>query len=96
MKSAIEKRMTMEVYKMLPEGTRAEIIDNCVFDPPSLSFDHQDVIIELGHELKHRLKEVAKVVIAPFDVYLDEVSNAVQPDIVVILDSPATFMACPM
>jgi Uma2 family endonuclease len=80
-------RMQMDAYKALPEGTRVEMIDNMVFEPPAPTFDHQDILLDLAVQLKTGLKNKAKVVVAPFDVYLDEVSNAVQPDIVVILDS---------
>jgi hypothetical protein len=34
-----------------------------------------------------------KVYTAPFDIYLDEVSNAVQPDIIVVLNNYLTQVA---
>ena len=79
-------RTIMEVYKNLPEGTLAELIDNVIYMSPSPVYNHQDVLLEITTKLKERLKKSAKVVIAPFDVYLDDRSNAVQPDIVIILD----------
>jgi Uma2 family endonuclease len=87
MKGSIEKRMDMEAYKTLPEGTRVEMIDNVVYEPPTPVFNHQDLLLEIAIQLRLKLKNHAKVIVAPFDVYLDEVSNAVQPDIVVILNS---------
>lgn len=88
MKPLIETppRTIMEVYKMLPEGTLAEIIDNQIYMSPSPVFDHQDILLEIAIQLRSQLKGLAKIVAAPFDVYLDESSNAVQPDIVVILN----------
>jgi Uma2 family endonuclease len=80
-------RTIMEVYKNLPEGTLAELIDNVIYMSPSPVYNHQDVLLEISTKLKVRLEKSAKVVIAPFDVYLDEKSNAVQPDIVIILDT---------
>lgn len=77
----------MEVYKMLPEGTLAEIIDNQIYMSPSPAFNHQDVLIDIAAQLRSKLKGKAKVAVAPFDVYLDETSNAVQPDVVVIFNS---------
>jgi Uma2 family endonuclease len=88
MKPLIEMppRTMMEVYKTLPEGTLAEIIDNQIYMSPSLAFNHQDVLIEIASRLRQVLKGKGIVTIAPFDVFLDETSNAVQPDIVIILN----------
>ena len=75
----------MEVYKSLPEGTLAEIIDNQLYMSPSLAFNHQDVLIEIASQLRAKLRQSgAKIAVAPFDVSLDETMNAVYPDIVVI------------
>lgn len=77
----------MEVYKSLPEGTRAELIDNVLYMAPSPTESHQSVSMELGSNLHFYVKRnnLGKVYSAPFDVYLDETSNAVQPDIIVVL-----------
>lgn len=81
-------RTIMEVYKSLPEGTLAEVINNQIYMSPSPVFNHQDVLIEVAAQLRIKLKKSGdKIAIAPFDVYLDETGNAVQPDIVVILNS---------
>lgn len=78
----------MEVYKSLPEGTLAEVIDNQIYMSPSPVFNHQDILIEIASQIRAIIKKKGgKIVIAPFDVYLDETRNAVQPDIVVILNS---------
>jgi len=77
----------MEVYKSLPEGTLAEIIDNQIYMSPSPVYNHQEVLIEIASQIRNVLKKSdGRIVIAPFDVYLDETRNAVQPDIVVILN----------
>lgn len=79
----------MEVYKSLPEGTLAELIDNVITMSPSPSSRHQDISIDLATSLhlffKHGVKK-GKVYSAPMDVYLDDSSNAVQPDLIVILE----------
>jgi Uma2 family endonuclease len=78
----------MEVYKMLPEGTLAELIDNIIYMPPSPSSNHQEISIDLASQIHLFCKQnkKGKVYAAPIDVYLDETSNAVQPDIVVVLN----------
>lgn len=81
-------RTIMEVYKMLPEGTLAELIDNVIYMPPAPLFSHQDVSIKLSSQLHFWCEKNKRgtVLCAPFDVYLDETSNAVQPDIIVVLN----------
>jgi Uma2 family endonuclease len=79
----------MEVYQSLPEGTLAELINNVIYMSPSPAYNHQEVLIEIAEQLRRflKLKNSGKLIVVPFDVYLDDTSNAVQPDIVVILNS---------
>lgn len=80
-------RTIMQVYKSLPEGTLAELIDNVLYMSPSPVYKHQKVLFKIATELKYFVEDISRgiVMIAPFDVYLNETSNAVQPDIVVVL-----------
>jgi Uma2 family endonuclease len=82
-------RTLMEVYKMLPEGTLAELIDNVLYMSPSPVTNHQKILQTIFRRLSELIDDHDKghVIIAPFDIYLDEIRNAVQPDIVVILNS---------
>jgi Uma2 family endonuclease len=78
-------RTLMEVYRMLPEGTLAEIIDGNLYMSPAPTLDHQDIIITLGslmfiHVRKNKL---GKIFVSPVDVYLNQ-KNAFQPDLVFI------------
>ena len=77
----------MEVYKNLPEGTLAELIDNVIYMSPTPVTNHQKVLQTIFRRLSEYIDDHARgqVIVAPFDIYLDETSNAVQPDIVVIL-----------
>jgi Uma2 family endonuclease len=77
----------MEVYQMLPEGTLAEIINNQIFMPPSPLLKHQKILNRINNRLYNcfELNGLGEVFTAPLDVYLDETSNAVQPDIIVVL-----------
>jgi Uma2 family endonuclease len=79
-------RTIMEVYKSLPEGTLAELIDNIIYMSPSPVASHQKLLLKIAFQLNQYLEDKGgEVLVAPFDIYLDETSNAVQPDIVVIL-----------
>jgi len=78
----------MEVYKSLPEGTLAELIDDKLYMSPSPVFSHQKTIQEIFRKLCLEVldKQKGEVIISPYDVYLDETNNAVQPDIIVVLN----------
>lgn len=80
-------RTIMEVYKMLPEGTLAELIDGNIYMSPSPLSRHQIVLNKLNVQLYSLLEDgrVGNVYISPLDVYLDEERNAVQPDLIVVL-----------
>jgi Uma2 family endonuclease len=76
----------MEVYKMLPEGTLAELIDGKIYRSPSPVTDHQRIISRLLSKIFIYVEEkgLGDVFVAPFDVYLDEHANAVQPDLIFV------------
>lgn len=80
-------RTMMEVYQSLPEGTLAELIDNQLYMSPSPLYQHQNLLFEISKEISIRLAGKGEVLIAPMDVYLDDSRNAVQPDIIVILNA---------
>lgn len=79
-------RTIMEVFTMLPEGTLAELIDGKIYMSPSPVSDHQRVISRLFNKMYNytESKGLGEMFVAPFDVYLDEHSNAVQPDIIFV------------
>ena len=80
-------RTAMEVFKILPEGTLCEVINGQLFMSPSPFTQHQMIVMELSSALHVSLKSKKRgyVFTAPYDVYLDEYANAVQPDIIVVL-----------
>lgn len=74
-----------EVFTNLPEGTRAQLINNQIILAPAPSDAHRETGIETGAALHRFVKKnrLGKVRIAPYDVYLNR-RNAHQPDIVFI------------
>lgn len=82
-------RTIMEVYKKLPEGTLAELIDNVIYMSPSPISRHQIILNKINVQLYNYLdkNKFGTVYLAPLDVYLDEESNALQPDISVVLNN---------
>ncbi len=81
-------RTIMEVFKMLPEGTLAEVIENTLYMSPTPVTPHQRIVskllIKMGSFVDER--NLGEIFTAPFDVFLDETSNAVQPDILIVLN----------
>ncbi len=76
----------LDVFRLLPEGTRAEVIFNTLYMSPSPVYDHQKLIstlfLEIGTHVKGKL--LGEAILSPFDVYLEEHISAVQPDILFI------------
>jgi Uma2 family endonuclease len=82
-------RTAFEVFQMLPEGTLAEVIENQLFMAPAPTPDHQETSGNLFIEISLFVKKnkLGKVYISPIDLYLDEYSNVVQPDLLFISKS---------
>ena len=83
----------MEVYRMLPEGTRAEIINGTLYMSPAPFLDHQRIIIELSSSLHDFVKEgsLGEVFTSPVDVYLNQ-QNAYQPDIIFVASENSSIL----
>lgn len=79
-------RTIMEAYQALPEGTLAELIHGIIYMSPSPQRKHQRIIGKLFSEMFDYVesRQAGEVYVAPFDVYLDESENAVQPDILFV------------
>lgn len=79
-------RTIMEVFKMLPDGTLAELIDGSIYMSPAPTPKHQRIIGKLFRVLTDFVekKKLGEIFFSPCDVFLDETANAVQPDIIFI------------
>lgn len=91
MNMAIEHppRTAMEVFKILPEGTLAEVIDNQIYMAASPFYKHQQLIKTIVRKLSELIEDkgIGEICLSPLDVFLDEQSNAVQPDIIIVLEA---------
>jgi Uma2 family endonuclease len=87
-------RTIMEVYKLLPEGTQAEVIDGNIFMSPIRTAEHQKIVAALTAYmfLYSRERSLGEVYISLFDVFLDETANAVQPDIIFVTNNNLTIV----
>lgn len=79
-------RTAMEVFKMLPEGTRCELIDEIIYMSPAPTTTHQSFSFTLGGQFFNFINKTKKGVgfTSPIDVYLDNRKNAFQPDLIFI------------
>jgi Uma2 family endonuclease len=87
-------RTIMEVYKMLPEGTLAELINGQLYMSPAPNTNHQRVSGKIEFLLKAYVENncLGEMFHAPYDVYLDEENNAVQPDIIFVSTQNASIV----
>lgn len=72
----------VDVYRLLPEGTPIQVINNQFYMSPSLSFDHFSISKEIFRNLDLYVMQnnLGDVIYAPVDVFLGS-KNAVQPDV---------------
>jgi Uma2 family endonuclease len=79
----------MELYHMLPEGTLAEVINGSLFMSPSPNTRHQRILGKLYLRIAEFVEQndLGEVFFAPYDIYLDETTNVVEPDLVFISKS---------
>jgi Uma2 family endonuclease len=83
----------IQVWNTLPEGIRAEVIDNKLYVLASPTPYHQETLWTLSHELKKIVYDfdLGKVWVAPIDVFLEEGrKNVVVPDIIFIAHNNST------
>jgi len=87
-------RTIMEVFKMLPEGTLAEVIDNTLYMLPTPTGKHQRIsrLLTTQLDLFVTKNKLGEIFYAPFDVFLDESANAIQPDILFIAKQNASIL----
>lgn len=78
----------VDIYRMLPEGTRCEVVFNELSMSPSPSPSHQLLLSDLHAVLYNFLKDAGtgKVIPSPIDVYLEDKNSVVQPDLIVLLN----------
>src|SRR5471030_1830094 len=78
----------VEVYRMLPEGTRCEVIFNELIMSPSPTPLHQLLLSDLHASIYFHLQnsKQGKVISSPIDVYLEDKNSVVQQDLLFILN----------
>jgi Uma2 family endonuclease len=83
MSELLKRPETMvDVYRLLPEGTPIQVIDNEFYMSPAPNFTHFNTVDGIIDALKKAVvtKNSGRVIFAPVDVFLGD-KNAIQPDI---------------
>ncbi|HEY0652625.1 MAG TPA: Uma2 family endonuclease [Chryseosolibacter sp.] len=80
-------RTIMEVFKMLPQGTLAEVIENTLYMSPTPTSQHQRLVHALLTQIDRFVsdEEIGEVFVDQLDAFLDEASMTVQSDLFLIL-----------
>jgi Uma2 family endonuclease len=78
----------VDIYRILPEGTRCEVIFNELIMSPAPSREHQTLLMRLTVLLFQYMDEhsIGNLYAAPFDVYFEGIESVVQPDLFVVLN----------
>jgi len=77
------KRLTIEYYKILPEGSPYQLIEGELVMTPAPNPRHQIILGNIVEKIRHFVKGKGIAIFSPVDVYLDD-ENAFQPDLIFI------------
>jgi Uma2 family endonuclease len=71
----------LELFKILPEGTRCQLIDDHIIVSPSPVWKHQDVVKDILFQIESFLgKNAIGKVLGDVDIYINE-KNVYRPDV---------------
>lgn len=79
-------KTALDVYRLLPEGTLCEVIDNILYMSPAPKYTHQRLVLLLAKKLSNHTDtaNLGEVLISPVDVYFENLTSAVQPDLIYV------------
>ena len=80
-------KTALDIFKLLPEGTLCEVIDNVLYMSPAPKYTHQALVALLARKIGNyfETRNFGEVIISPIDVYFENLQSAVQPDVLVLL-----------
>ncbi|MGB3074110.1 MAG: Uma2 family endonuclease [Chitinophagales bacterium] len=86
-------RKAVDVFKLLPEGTLCEVINNVIYRSPSPSSIHQRILKIIFRQIDQYVedKELGEVFFSAIDVYFDD-ENVFQPDLIFISKENQGFL----
>ncbi|MFN3480770.1 MAG: Uma2 family endonuclease [Thermodesulfovibrionales bacterium] len=78
-----DKRLTIDYYKILPEGAPYQLIEGELVMTPAPNPRHQLISANIFEKIREFTKQLGMTLYSPIDVYLGR-ENAYQPDIIFI------------
>lgn len=78
-----EKRLSINYYKLLPEGAPYQLIEGELIMTPAPNPIHQIILGNIVEKIRQFTKGKGLVLFSPVDLYLDD-ENAFQPDLIFI------------
>src|ERR687889_2743945 len=87
-------KTALEVFRMLPEGTLCEVLNNVLYMSPSPRYNHQKLITLLIRKIGNWVakQKLGEVLASPVDFYLEAQQSAVQPDIVYVSNANMSIL----
>ncbi len=79
-------KTALDVFRLLPEGTLCDVIDNVLYMSPAPKYTHQRLLLLFAKNISGHteINQLGEVFIAPVDVYLEKLMSAVQPDLIYV------------
>lgn len=79
-------KTALDVFRLLPEGTLCEVIDNVLYMSPAPKYTRQRLLGLLFRKISTHVenRKIGEVFISPVDVYFNHLLSAVQPDLIYI------------
>lgn len=81
-------KTALDIFRLLPEGTLCEVIDNVLYMSPAPKYNHQRLVGLLFKKISDHVEinNTGFAIVSPFDVYLENLLSVVQPDLLVVLN----------
>jgi len=77
-------KTALELFKILPEGTRCQLIDNHIIISPSPAWKHQDIVKNILFQIESLIRKNKNgKVLSDVDVYIND-ENVYRPDVMFI------------
>jgi Uma2 family endonuclease len=79
-------KTALDIFRLLPEGTLCEVIDNVLYMSPAPKYTHQRLLLFLAKRISDHAEKnkTGEAFITPVDVYFEELLSAVQPDLIYV------------
>ena len=87
-------KTAIDVFRMLPEGTLCDVINNVLYMAEPRTYIHQYVVQKIGCALLSYVETLksGEVIFVPLDVYLEDFLSAVQPVVLYFSNENRTIL----